>query len=102
MKANVPFSMNSKQKKAMNLEINKQIIENETNFAIENDAAILWTLHEVFGFGKKRLRRFWDAMNKNNEITINEFEDPDSKGSGFKEKLCLIKVDVEDWHRRKS
>lgn len=46
----------------MNKEINKQIIENTNKYSMDFDAMILWTLHVCFGFGKKRLKRFWDSV----------------------------------------
>ena len=48
------------EKKAMDIEIQKEIAEFNQKNETEIDAAILWVLHEQFGFGKKRLKRFYD------------------------------------------
>lgn len=39
------------ERKAMNIEINKQIAENEHKHMMEVDALVLWELHVQLGFG---------------------------------------------------
>lgn len=60
MKVKVPFQMSPKQRRAMNDEIEAQIQEARVRDSDEYDAAVLWALHLCFGFGKKRLRKFYD------------------------------------------
>ena len=57
-------AMTVAEKKAMNLEIQRQLAEYDKKHATEIDALILWVLHSEFGFGEKRLRRFYDRFNK--------------------------------------
>ena len=57
MKANVPL-FTSKERKAMQEEINRQTAQNVKNLSIDLQSMVLWSLHEQLGFGKKRLLRF--------------------------------------------
>ena len=58
MKAIVPPKLSVNQKKALNIEINKQLSQNVRDLAVFLQAIVLWELHEQLGFGKKRLLRF--------------------------------------------
>ena len=51
-----------REKKAMLKEINAQILESDRQYYLDMNAAVLWALHEAFGFGKARLRRFFDSF----------------------------------------
>ena len=97
MKAKVPYMMSKKQHQAMDEEIKKQIEQAEQSRGTEWDAAILWALHLCFGFGKKRLRRFFDFFvklyNTNNRWQI---------GADNIEFLKGIGVDIEEWNREES
>lgn len=44
------------EKKAMDLEIQRELAEYDRKHIAEIDATILWVLHEQFGFGAQRLR----------------------------------------------
>lgn len=46
-------AMTVAEKKAMNLEIQRQLAEYDKKHATEIDALILWVLHSEFGFGEK-------------------------------------------------
>ena len=50
------------ERKAMNLEIQRQLAEYDRKHANELDAIILWQLHAQFGFGAKRLKRFYNRF----------------------------------------
>ena len=56
-------AMTVAEKKAMNMEIQRQLAEYDEKHATEIDALILWVLHSEFGFGEKRLKRFFDRFN---------------------------------------
>lgn len=43
-------------------EIDKQLLEMDKQYSIDIDSMVLWTLHNSFGFGKKRLEDFYKAM----------------------------------------
>ena len=52
-------ALNKAEQRALDQEIKKQIVENDTQFSIDNDSSILWMLHVHFGFGPKRLKKAW-------------------------------------------
>ena len=45
------------ERKAMDMEINRQIVEADRRYADDIDAMVLYTLHVHLGFGKEMLKR---------------------------------------------
>lgn len=93
-------AMSAAEKKAMDLEIQRQLAEYDRNHLIEIDAMILWVLHERFGFGPKRLRQYYD----NFRACTNELVERYQMDAGDDVWLCTqmlrrIGVDVEQWHK---
>ena len=98
-KRSKPLILNSEQKKAMNKEINRQILENDAKFSKDHDAAVLWTLRVCYGFGKKRIRRFWDCfIAEYNRLRECYEQNPNGEGFDCKENLKKIGVDVDAWY----
>lgn len=71
------------------------------------DAMVLWVLHERFGFGKKRLRRYYDAFMEAygalRDFYVGEDADGEAVQDGtvcFKAKQDLLKigVDIAEWN----
>lgn len=62
------------ERKAMNLEIQRQLAEYSRKHANEIDAIILWQLHAQYGFGEKRLRRFYDRFKAEYFDLIKRYE----------------------------
>lgn len=65
------------EKKAMDMEINRQIVEADRRYADDIDAMVLYTLHVHLGFGKKRLRKFYDAFSAEHDRLIQYYQMPD-------------------------
>lgn len=85
----------------MNKEINAQILVKDRGYYLDMDAAVLWALHQEFAFGKKRLRRFFDAFAAAHK-ELRKFYELDDSDSGI--WLCrkLLKdygVDVDIWEK---
>lgn len=76
------------EKKAMDMEINRQIVEADRRYADDIDAMVLYTLHVHLGFGKKRLIRYYQM--------------PDDYTWLCKEMLKRIGVDVEAWNKERK
>lgn len=90
------------EKRAMDEEINRQFFELDKKYTTDNDASILWTLHTCFGFGKKRLRRFWEHYFKE-QARLREYYQLDThEGNLCKFKLKEIGVDIDAWHKEKE
>ena len=56
------------EQKALDIEVRKAIAEMDDANTREFDAMVLWILHEQFGFGPKRLKKFHDSFVKKSEI----------------------------------
>ena len=88
------------EEKALNIEIQKQIANYDRDNADEIDAIILWVLHEEFGFGKKRLRRFYDAFKPALDSLCERYQITDRKDELWvcKYKLLDHGVDIQKWN----
>ena len=65
----------------------------------EIHALILWLLHEKFGFGKKRLRAFYDSFSTELDALVKRYE----MGDEDKAWLCAYKlkqygIDIAEWN----
>lgn len=95
------FSLTSPQKKAMRKEINAQILERDTRYWLDMDAAVMWALHKEFGFGAKRLRRFFNAFSTVHEELREHYQLDDDTNTWLCRHLLKEKVgvDVEAWEK---
>lgn len=89
----------AKERTAMNMEINRQIIEADKKYTNDIDAMVLYTLHVHLGFGKKRLRRFWEAFQQEHKALIEYYQMPDDGAWLCQRKLKDIGVNVEEWNK---
>lgn len=88
------------ERKAMNLEINRQIAERDEKYKEDIDAMILYVLMVHYGWKKKRLRRFWKAFIAEHKA-LREFYQMDKPGEGewlAHRMLKEIGVDVHQWY----
>lgn len=90
--------LTAKEKKALNLEINRQILEADTRYTNDIDAMVLYVLHQHLGFGQKRLREFWKAFKAEHDKLRDYYEMPDANAWLARQKLKEIGVDVEAWN----
>lgn len=88
------------EEKALDAAIYAQILENDRKFDIDRDSAILWMLHEEFGFGKIKLYRAWKRM-YDSSLKLREYYEmgPEDDGWLCRRKLKEIGCDVEAWYR---
>lgn len=67
------------------------------------DALVLWILHEKFGFGRKRLRAFYDFFNTEIDALVKRYE----MGDEDKAWLCtyMLKrygIDISEWNKEEN
>lgn len=96
-------SLTAAEKKAMNIEIQRQFAECDKLHNLEIDAMILWQLHEQFGFGPKRLKRFYDNFAPAMDALVKRYEMDDSDQIW----LCthMLKeygIDIKDWNNKRG
>ena len=97
MKALRHYSMSKEEKRALQAEVARQARQISDRFAIEIDATILWALHEKFGFGPERLRRFYDCVYESREMLLQRYDMHDDAEFILLHKLREIGVDVQKW-----
>lgn len=91
--------LTAKERKAMDIEIKKQIAKMEREHAIALDALVLYALHKHLGWGKTRLRRFYEAFTAEHDKLIKHYEMTDDDNAWLaEEKLKEIGVDVAAWN----
>lgn len=91
------------EKKAMDIEIKRQLVEIDRQYTNDIDATILWQLHVQFGFGYKRLRRFYDAFEEMHRQLAQHYEMDESDEAWLcAEQLKRIGVDVAQWNKEKG
>lgn len=91
------------EEKAMNMEIQRQCARYNEDNAGEVDAIILWILHEEFGFGEKRLKKFHSAFFRKIRALSEryEFDDKDKDTRIFicKRKLKEYGINLDAWDK---
>lgn len=105
MKARLPnLHLGKDIQRAIQDEVDRQIDERIeaklTKHYSDLDAMTLYTLHEEFGFGVKRLRRFYEAVLQMHD-RVTDFYEMDGDDFFFicREKLKEIGVDIDEWNR---
>lgn len=103
MKAHLPTPLTNTQKKAMDAEIRKQLAEYDRKDAEEIDAMVLWVLYSEFGFGEKRLRRFFDKFTSELNALTNRYEMTDNDTPWLcTRKLKDAGIDIKKWLDEKN
>lgn len=85
-----PFGvqLNKAEQKVLNEAINQQILENDLQFQMDNDSAILEMLHVHFGFGKKRLKKAWKLFYAEHKKLRDHYEmNPEDGGWLCRQRL---------------
>lgn len=95
----VEFS--SAERKAMNLEINRQLMEKDEKYKEDIDAMMLYALMIHKGWKKKRLHNFWKAFSRIHK-ELREYYLMDEPGDNewlAHRKLKQIGVDIHEWYK---
>ena len=91
-----------KEQKAMDAEINRQIIERHLEFTDDCDYMIMHILHKHFGFGLTRLRRFYDLFCEENDELVEHYEMPDAGVFIARKEMNEIGCNIEKWNSERS
>ena len=91
------------ERKAMNIEIQKELAEYERKHAMEVDAIVLWTLRKVAGWGPERLRRFYDAFAPEFDALLDRYDMDAEDGLWLCTKeLRDYGIDLEQWEKERN
>lgn len=89
------------ERKAMRMEINRQILAKDEQYQEDLDAMILYVLMSRYGWRKKRLHKFWKAFTEEHRA-LREYYEMDAPGDGAwlaHHKLKEIGVDIKEWYK---
>lgn len=87
-------------KHAMKAEIQRQMAEYDRKNWEEIDAMVLWVLRTEFGFGEKRLRRFYDSFNSEMQSLLDRYELDDCDTPWLcTRKLKDAGIDISKWSK---
>lgn len=81
-------------------EVNAELAKATDRFYYDEVTVILWVLHETFGFGKDRLKRFYDNYSKVNNQLKAHYELKDNDLHYLTQELLKgIGVTIEEFER---
>lgn len=96
-------NLTAAEKKALDMEMKRYFAEYDRKNIQEVDAVVLWVLHEQFGFGPERLKRFFDNFNSSIKDLLARYEMDNSEDVWMcTYKLKEIGVDIEKWYKEDS
>lgn len=87
------------EKKAMDMEIKRQLAEFDKKNMLEVDAMVLWVLMEEFGFGEKRLRKFHSTFSKQIHSLVKRYQMDENDDVWLcTEMLKRRGIDINQWN----
>lgn len=97
------MGMSSNEKKAMDMEIKRQLSEYDRKHALELDAIVLWIFHEECKYGKNRLKRVYNRFEDYLDDLVKryELEDRDKIWLATYE-LFKYGIDLEEWQAERE
>lgn len=108
MKALNRKKLSKNEQLALNKEVYRQLMVRADDNALYYDAMVMLTLAEEFGWGKRRLRRFWDKYSEfetdlmKHYGTVLTVDGIDEAKFYAVERLKHYGVDIEHWREVKS
>lgn len=90
------------QHKSMMAEIRRQKKQWVEEMETDVDVTVLWMLHEMCGFGEKRLKDFFDGFNRIYKELIDHYDMESEMPWVYEQKLKEIGVDVAEWRKEES
>ena len=91
-----------KEQQAINAEIDRQLVKRHKEFADNVDYMILKILHDHFGFGPARLRRFYDYFIEDNYKLMQHYEMSDAGMYIARQEMNDIGCNVEQWNEERG
>ena len=97
------MDLTAAEKKAMDIELKKQLAEYDKSHATEIDAIILWQLHKQLGFGPKRLKRFYDEFGLEIKALLSRYELEEGDRAWLAtHELKEYGIDLEKWDKERN
>lgn len=90
--------LNDACQKAMDAEIRRQCAEYDEKNAREITATVLWRIHEEFGFGKNKLKKFYKSFDRAIRDLVNRYHLDDADAAWLcTRQLKEYGIDLEEW-----
>lgn len=88
------------ERKAMNMEIKRQILEKDEKYTEDLDVMVLYAIHVHTGWKKLKLHRFWKDFIAAHRALREHYEmyEPGDDAWLARRKLKEIGVDVHQWY----
>ena len=84
-------------------EVNKELSRATDRFYYDEVTIILWVLHQQFGFGKDRLKKFYVNYNEENQKLRDHYSASDKDLHYITSHLLKqIGVDIDGWEKELS
>jgi hypothetical protein len=94
--------LSAKEQQAVDAEINRQLLERHRTFSDDVDYTIMKILHDNFGFGPSRLRRFYEYFIEYNTALEKHYEMPDAGMYLARKEMNALGVNIEKWNSERS
>ena len=92
------------EKKAMDIEIQKELAEWTRKHEIEIIAMVLRQVRRTFGSGEKKLKKFFDDFDGDIDALVNQYEMGEMSGDDAwlcTRELKAEGIDIEKWYKEK-
>lgn len=94
--------LTAKEQKAVDAEINRQLIEVHQRFEDDFDYMILWVLHNHFDFDLQQLRKAYDLFRADNDALVKHYEMADAGAYIARKEMNAIGCNVEKWNSERG
>lgn len=94
--------LNTKEQKALDAEINRQLIEKDTEHTDDVDYMVMHILHKHFGFGLGRLRKFYEIFDTEYKDLVKHYEMPDAGIYIARKEMNAIGCNIEKWNHERG
>ena len=91
-----------KEQRVIDEEINRQVIEQHQKYTDDFDYMVMKILHQEFGFGLTRLKRFYEAFTTKNDALVKHYEMPDAGVYIARKEMNEIGCNIEKWNSERS
>ena len=94
--------LTKKEQKALDEEINRQLIAKHQEFVDDADYMVMYILHRHFGFGPTRLRRFYNLFIEDHDALVKHYEMADADVYIARKEMNAIGCNIEKWNSERS
>ena len=94
--------LNRQEQKALDAEIRRQLIEQHSELEDDEAYMVMRILHNEFGFGPTRLKRFYEAFIVGNNALVKHYEMQDAGAYIARKEMNAIGCDIEKWNSERS